>query len=81
VDFGPGVCRGFFWCNNMMLRITCPSCGHAGIAAAEPLPRELRCWNCGVTRYVHSGARIKNPVAVMERILGDARPIDAGGGR
>ena len=26
-------------------------------------------------------ARIRNRVAVMERILGDARPIDAAGGR
>jgi hypothetical protein len=29
---------------------------------------------------VEGGERIRNRVAVMERILGDARPIDAVGG-
>jgi hypothetical protein len=44
--------------------------------AAERLSAELRCCQCGASRYIESGARIKNPVAVMERILGEARPID-----
>jgi hypothetical protein len=46
------------------------------------LPRELTCSRCGSSRYVgvEAGARIRNTVAVMERILGDARPIDTVGG-
>ena len=60
----------------MMVRIDCQQCGHTGVVCAERLPAELRCWQCGASRYIESGARIKNPVAVMERILGEARPID-----
>ena len=65
----------------MMVRINCP-CGHVGIVSAESLPRELTCSRCGSSRYVgvEAGARIKNPVAVMERILREARPIDMAGG-
>ena len=61
----------------MMIRVTCP-CGHIGIVSAVTLPRELQCSRCGASRYVkvEDGARIKNPVAVMERILGEARPIE-----
>jgi hypothetical protein len=66
----------------MLIRVTCP-CGHVGIVPAATLPRELQCSACGDRRYVapKDGARIRNRVAVMERILGDARPIDAAGGR
>jgi hypothetical protein len=65
----------------MLIRVTCP-CGHVGLVAAEALPRELVCSRCGSSRHVHAKdcARIRNRVAVMERILGDARPIDAVGG-
>jgi hypothetical protein len=61
----------------MMLKIECP-CGHIGLLNAANLPRELQCSRCGASRYVkvEDGARIKNPVAVMERILGEARPIE-----
>jgi hypothetical protein len=64
----------------MMLKIWCTMCGNVGVVSAERLPAELRCWQCGTSRRVEKGARIKNPVAVMERILGDARPIDAPSG-
>jgi hypothetical protein len=61
-----------------MLKIACTGCGHVGLAAAETLPRSLTCSSCGSSRRVkvEDGARIKNPVAVMERILGEARPIE-----
>jgi hypothetical protein len=62
----------------MMLRIVCTSCGHVGLAAAETLPRLLTCSSCGSSRRVSVSdcARIMNTVAVMERILGEARPIE-----
>jgi len=65
----------------MMLKIAC-TCGHTGLVCAERLPAELRCWQCGDRRHVapKDCARIRNRVAVMERILGEARPIDAAGG-
>jgi hypothetical protein len=63
----------------MLIRVTCP-CGHIGLINAETLPRELVCSACGSSRRVEGGERIRNRVAVMERILGDARPIDAVGG-
>jgi hypothetical protein len=42
--------------------------------ARRNLPRELQCSACGDRRYVATKdcARIRNRVAVMERILGDA---------
>jgi hypothetical protein len=56
----------------MMLRIACP-CGHVGLVRAESLPRELQCSACGDRRYValKDGARIKNPVAFQEWLLGE----------
>jgi hypothetical protein len=70
----PGL---FFGCNTMLIRVTFP-CGHIGLVNAANLPRELQCSRCGASRYVkvEDGARIKSPVAVMERILGEARPIE-----
>jgi hypothetical protein len=61
----------------MLLKIACP-CGHVGVVSAQSLPAELRCWQCGESRRVEAkeGARIVNRVAVMERILGEARPIE-----
>jgi hypothetical protein len=65
----------------MMLKISCP-CGHVGLADASILPRELTCSLCGSSRHVHAKdcTRIRNRVAVMERILGEARLIDTAGG-
>jgi hypothetical protein len=59
----------------MLICVTCP-CGHVGIVSAERLPAELTCSSCGSSRRVEIAecARIKDPVAVMERILGEARP-------
>jgi hypothetical protein len=59
-----------------MLKVSCTTCRHIGLAAAEHLPRQLTCSACGTSRRVEIAecARIKNPVAVMERILGEARP-------
>jgi hypothetical protein len=67
--------------NTMMVKVVC-TCGHSGVVNAETLPRELTCSRCGSSRRVETkeGARIRNPVAVMERILGEARPIGAAGG-
>jgi hypothetical protein len=61
----------------MMLRITCP-CGHIGIVSAVTLPRELTCSSCGSSRRVEvkDGARVRSREAVMEWILGEARPIE-----
>jgi len=39
----------------MILKISCPSCHHVGIAAAESLPRDLRCSCCGTARHVDAG--------------------------
>jgi hypothetical protein len=66
----------------MLLKIACNSCGHAGIANSSTLPRDLVCSRCGSSRHIHAKdcARIRNRVAVMERILGEAGPIDAAGG-
>jgi hypothetical protein len=66
----------------MMVTISCPACGHVGLVSAGSLPRVLTCSSCNASRYVkvEDGARIKNPVAVMERILGEARSIDMAGG-
>jgi len=57
--------------------------GHVGLADASTLPRSMTCSTRGNRRYVapKDCARIRNCVAVMERILGDARPIDAAGDR
>jgi hypothetical protein len=59
----------------MMVRINCP-CGHVGLAGALTLPRELTCSACGASRHVEvrDGRRFASREAVMERILGDARP-------
>lgn len=63
------------------VKVAC-TCGHDGIVSAKSLPRNLTCWQCGASRRVEvrDRARIRNPVAVMERILGEPRPIDAAGG-
>ena len=72
-------CRGLFRPRRidgehitMMLRIAC-TCGHAGLVSAMTLPRDLTCLRCGCSRRVEvkNCARIRNPVAIMERILGD----------
>jgi hypothetical protein len=65
----------------MMVKVVCP-CGHTGLVNAETLPRDLVCSRCGSSRHVHAKdcARIRNKVAVMERILGEARLIDTAGG-
>ena len=62
----------------MMIKVQC-ACGHVGIVSADTLPRDLVCSRCGSSRNVHAkdGERIRNHVAVMERILGEAGPIDA----
>jgi hypothetical protein len=65
----------------MILKISC-DCGHVGIVDASTLPRSLTCSSCNASRHVHAKdcARIRNRVAVMERVLGEARPIEAAGG-
>jgi hypothetical protein len=62
----------------MLLKVAC-ACGHDSIVRAKSLQRNLTCWSCGTSRRVEvrDCARIRNTVAVMERILGEARPIDA----
>jgi hypothetical protein len=57
--------------NTVMLKIQCP-CGHVGLVAAETLPRELRCWQCGSSRGVEvkDGRRIVNRVAIIEWLCG-----------
>jgi hypothetical protein len=66
----------------MMVKVACNSCGHAGIANSSTLPRELQCSRCGDRRHVapKDCARIRNRVAVMERILDEAELVDAAGG-
>jgi hypothetical protein len=61
-----------------MLKIACTGCGHVGLAAAETLPRSLTCSSCGSSRRVEveDGARVRSREAVMEWILGEARPIE-----
>jgi hypothetical protein len=55
----------------MMLKIACP-CGHVGLAAAESLPRSLKCSACGTSRRVEvaDGKRVRSREAIMEWILG-----------
>jgi ribosomal protein S27E len=78
-NFAPGgrIAGGFFVplaverrANTMMVKIECPECTHIGIVSAERLPAELRCWACGESRRVDSGARITNRAAVLEWLLG-----------
>jgi hypothetical protein len=38
----------------MMLRISCPGCGHVGLTVAEHLPAELVCWQCGSGRHIEA---------------------------
>jgi hypothetical protein len=55
----------------MLLKIAC-ACGHAGVVAAESLPRELQCSAYGSSRHVHAKdcARIRNKVAFEEWLFG-----------
>jgi len=53
----------------VLVKVAC-CCGHVGLADAATLPRELRCWQCGSSRYVEAGARITNRAAVLEWLLG-----------
>ena len=59
----------------MMLRITCP-CGHVGLADAQTLPRELRCWQCGASRHVEvkDARRMASRAAVLEWLCGAEAP-------
>ena len=61
----------FLGATPMMLKIACQQCGHVGIISVATLPRELRCWQCGASRYVEAkdGARITNRAAVLEWLL------------
>jgi hypothetical protein len=60
----------------MMLRIECTSCGHVGLANAQSLPRELRCWQCGSSRYVKAEncRRVASRTAVIEWLCGAEAP-------
>jgi hypothetical protein len=62
--------------NAMMVRIECTSCGHVGLADAQTLPRELRCWQCGSSRRVEAkGARrVASRTAVLEWLCGAEAP-------
>jgi hypothetical protein len=57
--------------STMLIRVTCP-CGHAGVVAAESLPRDLVCSACGSSRHVHTKdcARIRNEIAFEEWLFG-----------
>ena len=67
----------------MLLKIACP-CGHAGVVAAESLPRELTCSSCGSSRHVEArdGRRVMSKLAFTEWLLGsgDAELVDTAGG-
>lgn len=56
----------------MLIRVTCP-CGHVGIVAADRLPAELRCWQCGEVRHValKDGRRIRSTDAFEEWMAGE----------
>lgn len=82
-QLSPGaLLRGFFWqefhswpvprTKTMLLKIEC-TCSHIGLVNAETLPRELRCWQCGASRYIEAraGARIVSRAAVIEWLLGE----------
>ena len=68
-DFSPGSAGAIFLGAIVLVKVAC-SCGHVGLADAATLPRELRCWQCGSSRYVEAGARITNRAAVLEWLLG-----------
>jgi hypothetical protein len=60
----------------MMLRIEC-DCGHVGLADAQTLPRDLRCWRCGSSRHIEAGhgAAIVSNARFEEYLAGErARP-------
>jgi hypothetical protein len=56
----------------MLLTISCPSCGHVGLAKSEILPRDLVCSHCSASRHVEArhGRRIVNRVALEEWLFG-----------
>jgi hypothetical protein len=72
-NFSPGSPGLFFGANNAV-RVTCP-CGHVGI-----LPAATCRASCNAQQAATGATWRPRParVAVMERILGDARPIDPG---
>jgi hypothetical protein len=57
----------------MILRISCPSCNHIGLVAAETLPRELVCSSCSMTRHVDvsDGKAITSTARLEEWLAGE----------
>ena len=57
----------------MILKISCPSCHHVGLADAATLPRSLTCSACGTSRCVDSsdGRAITSTARFEEWLSGE----------
>jgi hypothetical protein len=66
----------------MMVKVVC-TWGHVGVVSAESLPRELRCWRCGSSRYVRAedGRRVASRTAIIEWLCGAEAPRARDGSR